>query len=150
MDKSNALDGIIIPLAYTNHIKKLILKLKYYHRYAVTDFLVQRMYLARLANSEIQRLTQSHRTVTTSIPSHRRRKYITKGYNQSELLAKAFAKSANIQYIPIARKSKSTKSQATLGRDQRKTNLKNAFDLIDPTQLTQYDTIIIIDDVTTT
>jgi predicted amidophosphoribosyltransferase len=52
--------------------------------------------------------------------------------------------------IAIANKKKSTKTQASLDRNNRLHNLKNAFSLTKNLQLQGNETILIIDDITTT
>jgi len=61
--------------------------------------------------------------VVTYVPSHWRRRRITKGYNQSELLAQALAAKLNLPFQHIVRKSRYTKSQTQLDRDQRRSNV---------------------------
>ncbi|MFA7717651.1 MAG: hypothetical protein WC875_02965 [Candidatus Absconditabacterales bacterium] len=56
MEKENYLEGIIIPFAYTDEIKKLILKLKYYHKKDVIDFLVDRLILSLQLNQKINQM----------------------------------------------------------------------------------------------
>jgi len=150
MDRKNYLEGLLIPLAYTSHIKKLILKLKYYHRKSVVQFLVDRMYLWFISNASIQQQIKGKKILVSGVPSHRWRKYFVKWYNQSELLAKAFAKKTGFIYQNIAKKKKYTKSQAGLWRLERILNLKDSFQLRSDTILDKESLLILIDDVTTT
>jgi competence protein ComFC len=52
--------------------------------------------------------------------------------------------------IKIANKNKSTKTQASLDKNGRIHNLKNAFSLTKNLQLQGNETLLIIDDITTT
>lgn len=98
------LEQIIIGFYYDSIIKKLILDLKYRHRYDVADFLAERLqrlieiYIP-LSHSNTHSNSNSNNnpdtTISTAImgvPSHWWRKYVVKGYNQSEILAQHIAK----------------------------------------------------------
>ena len=52
--------------------------------------------------------------------------------------------------VALAKKRKHTKTQASLDREGRLKNLKNAFSLIPDLQLKGNETILIVDDITTT
>lgn len=145
------LDGIIIPFSYSWFLKKIILKLKYYHKKSVVDFLIQRVCLAIQVNDTLSKKISRWRVVISWIPSHWYRRYFVKWYNQSYLLAKDLWKNLWVQYVEILKKNKSTKSQASLDREGRLKNLKNVFSLYDPNYiLSHVDTFILVDDVTTT
>ena len=122
--KETAYDGIVIGFSYQDILKKLILQLKYYHRYAVADFLVDRLFLVLSTNQTLQRLIKNKKLVVTSIPSHRYRRYFVKGYNQSELLARGLAKKLGAEYSPFLTKTKHTRIQAFLSREKRMSNLE--------------------------
>jgi ComF family protein len=88
--------------------------------------------------------------IISFIPSHRYRHYFVKGYNQSQLLAKKLSEILHVPIVEIAKKQKHTKTQASLDRNGRLHNLKNAFSLVKNTQLTGNETLLIVDDITTT
>ncbi|MCX6822878.1 MAG: phosphoribosyltransferase family protein [candidate division SR1 bacterium] len=88
--------------------------------------------------------------VISFVPAHRYRKYFTKGYNQSELLAKNLAKKLGVHCSQLVEKKKHTKSQAKLDRKARLTNLQKAFVLKENIHLNGMETVLLIDDVTTT
>jgi len=144
-DKNNALEGIIIPFAYTDILKKLIIRLKYFHKKDISDFLVDRLVIAIRANQDL-----NTNLVISFIPSHRYRKYFIKGYNQSELLAGKLSKHLQAPMVEIANKKKHTKTQASLDRNGRLHNLKNAFFLVEKLDFKGNETLLIIDDITTT
>ena len=87
--------------------------------------------------------------IISFIPSHRYRKYFVKWYNQSEVLAKRLSERLQLPMITIAKK-KHTKSQASLDRNGRLYNLKNAFSLSEGLELKWNETLLIVDDITTT
>jgi competence protein ComFC len=88
--------------------------------------------------------------ILTFVPSHRTRKYFIKWYNQSELLAQELSKISTYEVVPITKKIKYTTSQAKLNRAKRIINLIWAFKINSQYQLHGDETIIIVDDVTTT
>lgn len=144
------LDWILIPFSYSWFLKKIVLKLKYYHKRDVVDFLIDRVCLAIYANRTLNSKIEKWNVVVSWIPSHWHRRYFVKWYNQSFLLAKNLAKKLNLQYWEFLKKTKKTKSQASLDREWRLKNLKNAFDFKNESALENVQTIVLVDDVTTT
>ncbi len=154
-NKSLSLEGIIIPFVYTDLLKTLIIKLKYFHKKDIGEFLVERLAIALQANESFQRQISSSQVPSTSflvsfIPSHRYRHYFIKGYNQSELLARKLSQHLQVPMIAIARKQRHTKTQASLDRNGRMKNLNNAFSLTKNLSFTWNETLLIVDDITTT
>jgi len=149
-DKTFVLEGIIIPFRYDTILKKLIIKLKYFHKKDIGSFLVERLKLALEANQSFQQHVTNHSSLVTWIPSHRYREYFIKGYNQSKILAKKLSEITGIPRVELAKKKKHTRTQASLDRNGRLKNLKNAFSLIPNLTLLGNETILIVDDITTT
>ena len=145
-----ALEWILIPFSYSWFLKKIVLKLKYYHKKDVVDFLVDRVCLAIYANRTLSGKIEKWDVLVSWIPSHWHRRYFVKWYNQSFLLAQDLAKKLNLQYGEFLKKTKKTKSQASLDREWRLKNLKNAFDFKNEKILENIQTVILVDDVTTT
>ena len=65
-------------------------------------------------------------------------------------MAELLAKKLNIPLLHIAKKHKHTKTQASLDRKGRLLNLHNSFSLQKNINLNNNETILIIDDITTT
>lgn len=156
-NKDFFLEWIIIPFRYDNTLKKLIMKLKYFHKKDISSFLVDRLALALEANETFQRESKNSKCwilnselIISFVPTHRWREYMVKGYNQSKILAKDLSKKTWIPRIEIAKKKKHTKTQASLDRNGRLKNLKNAFSLIPNHKFIGNETILIVDDITTT
>lgn len=82
------------------------------------------------------------------VPLHWRR-YWQRSYNQSELLAKMLSRHLNIPCRKPLKRIRQTISQATLTREERLKNLKNAFAVPHKEQVTGAK-ILLIDDVLTT
>ena len=161
MQKNFFLEGIIIPFAYDATLKKLIMKLKYFHKKDIGGFLVERLSLALQANESFQRDFSNslvheggkfkiQNLKLSWVPTHRYREYFVKGYNQSKILAKKLSEITGIPRVELAKKKKNTKTQASLNREGRLKNLKNVFSLIPHLTLTGNETILIVDDITTT
>lgn len=53
-EKNFFLEGIIIPFAYDGLLKKLIMRLKYFHKKDIGGFLVERLNIALQANKSFQ------------------------------------------------------------------------------------------------
>lgn len=146
----NPLDGCIVLFRFEPLIKKLILWLKYSHRRDIASFLGERLTLALQSHETLWKLlSDDSKPLITYVPSHRIRKYITKWYNQSELLAQRLSQSLyNTNKIrQICKKVKHTHSQVGMSRTERKNNLNDAFEVT--TQISVWSTIIIVDDVLT-
>jgi len=150
MDKATTLEGIIIPFSYTGIIKSFIFKLKYFHKKDLGQFLAQRMALWFLVNQNIQHQFKNWVSAITYVPSHWRRRYFVKWYNQSKILAKYLSQELDIVAVAVTKKHRHTKSQASLWRKQRFSNLKNSFSLVNEEILKHVHNLIIVDDVTTT
>lgn len=149
--QTTPLTGLIIWFHYHDIIKKAILKIKYHHISDIASFFASKLDLILKTNQSIQYdIIHSSRTILTFVPSHRTRKYFVKWYNQSELLAQQLSNLTHYPLISAAYKIKNTKSQANLNRSQRLANLIGAFHVNHTSDLQGDETIIIIDDVTTT
>ena len=151
MNKNNALDGILVPFSYSWFLKKIILKLKYYHKSDVVDFLIDRVVLAIYANQALVRRFEKWNVIISGVPSHWYRRYFVKWYNQSYLLSSTLSDKLWAEHKLFVKKIKNTKSQASLDRQWRLKNLKNVFEFDgDIWFLKDIKTMILVDDITTT
>jgi ComF family protein len=148
--KENALEGIIIGFSYQELMKKLILKVKFGHKKDVVPFLAERLALLVQTNGKLTPLLESKQLFISFVPSHWRRKYLEKGYNQSELLAKELANQLGLTMLSVAKKQKYTVSQLKLKREERAKNLQNAFVTQHLEELPRGAMLLFVDDVTTT
>jgi len=83
------------------------------------------------------------------VPLNKKR-LLERGFNQSELIAKIFAKHFNLVIrTDIVKRSKNTPHQVGLNKKARQTNIKDAFEICQ-TDFIQNKKIILIDDVVTT
>jgi competence protein ComFC len=146
------LDGIIVAFIYDKLLKKLIFRIKYFHKKDIAEFLAQRLFLVIQTNKLIHYQTHvlKQKILLTYVPSHWYRKYFVKGYNQAQEIAKILAKKMDIEYVDLVTKFRHTHRQVKLNKIEREKNLNNAFDLIKWNKLTWNELVIIVDDITTT
>ncbi|QQS22658.1 ComF family protein [bacterium] len=71
-----------------------------------------------------------------------------RGFNQSYIIAQIFSWRFNLAIDPVLIKSKSTRQQKQLNRQQRQENLTESFSISDPSYLPRQ--VLLIDDITTT
>jgi ComF family protein len=83
------------------------------------------------------------------VPLHWRRAW-TRGFNQSELLAREIARRTGIPVVRALRRDRATAAQAGLSRGNRRRNVANAFRCRRAASLLHGKRILLIDDVMTT
>jgi ComF family protein len=83
------------------------------------------------------------------VPLHWRRRF-ARGYNQAELLAIPLAKRLDRPMVPLLKRGRATRQQATLDSQARKANLTEVFELTRPAEEIQDRHLLIVDDVLTT
>jgi ComF family protein len=84
----------------------------------------------------------------TAVPLHWRRRW-QRGFNQSELLARAIAHRWNIPCVRVLRRVRSTPAQAGLSNSRRRRNVAGAF-ACSNAQLVSGRRVLLVDDVLTT
>jgi len=83
------------------------------------------------------------------VPLNKKR-YLDRGFNQSELIAQPFAKHFNLELAAdVVTRRKNTPHQVGLTKKKRQQNIKNAF-MVNKPNLIMDKEIILIDDVVTT
>jgi len=143
------IEGILINFQYTPLAKALVYQLKYNHAASLAKVIGQKIWLLISTHP----LMRSNKSIAISyVPSHRIRKHRVKGYNQSELIARKVANDLHLPLIKATTRTRHTKSQVKLSRKKRFSNLKRAFSIHPDSwkQLNEIDTLIIVDDITTT
>lgn len=87
----------------------------------------------------------------TSVPLHRS-KLRTRGYNQSELIAKYLSHHLSIPYADLLKRRKKTTKQSQQGKLERRKNLKGAFAIKSPHKYEHIKNsrVLLVDDVYTT
>lgn len=133
------------PYAYEGLIKKSIYNFKYYNK---------PYFLRFFGNSLVQYINNTNYNnfnYILSVPLHSS-KMKTRGYNQSELISKYVAKKLNITYIDALRRIRNTNKQSCKSKEERRKNMKNAFDIKKGRKYTiiKNSSVLLVDDVYTT
>jgi competence protein ComFC len=82
------------------------------------------------------------------VPMHRRKK-MSRGYNQSEIVGQALGRILNIPVVNALTKTRHTKPQSLSSREERLKNLENSIKVSDPSVVDGLN-ILLVDDVVTT
>lgn len=142
--KNKSFDYQIKILKYENIIRDKIIDYKFNEK----AYLYKTFAKIILKNKKIYGFLKKY-DIIMCVPMHIKKKML-RGYNQSELIAKELAKKLQIekQFNNLI-KIKDTKKQSTLTKEQRKTNLKNAFQIKDIEKV-KNKKVILFDDIYTT
>ena len=124
--------------------RHIVHQYKYSGNVALTRFLAHAMYSVGM-NSSCERGYD----LIVPVPLHWLKR-LSRGYNQTELLAKELSRLAQIPACDILRRHKWTQSQARLNRKMRKKNLKNAFTVKNSKAKIVKNSVLLLDDVFTT
>ena len=130
--------------AYLEPIDALILDYKFSGAVYLTDDFAEALETAFRRKHDVATVD-----VVVPVPLHpiRRRE---RGYNQSELLAVAFARRiGRFCERRALRRIRETEHQTRLSGDERRVNLKGAFRVVEPARI-RGRTIVLVDDVMTT
>ncbi len=135
------LDGLVVACRYKGPVKAAIVKVKYKWVYDIeqifVDLLLERFWKFALPKD----------VVLTPVPLHVSRKK-WRGFNQSEILAKRLSEKFKVPYGDLLLRSRQTKTQVGLKRDERKRNVKGAFATVDGQDI-RGKNILLVDDVYT-
>lgn len=144
------IDGIFPVLNYKGILKKILYQYKYNpHLSDLTTTLGELMYEGFIQNEILMKYKESDSSLVTSVPLHSSRQK-TRGYNQSDLLAKDLAQRLQLSYSKkIIRRVVNTTPQFKLAKELRRENIKNAFQINNSNNI-KNKTIFIVDDITTT
>jgi ComF family protein len=85
----------------------------------------------------------------TAVPLHWRRQW-HRGFNQSEMLARAIARRRGIPLVKALRRARSTETQAGLSNTERRRNVSAAFRATEGAKKLAGQRVLLIDDVMTT
>lgn len=140
------LDGLISCKLYDSVVGRAIGIFKYSFAFDMTKEIGEIL----VSNINIRELI-TNSDILTFVPIHRKR-FNWRGFNQSQLLAKYVSfKFKNILFMPVVRKTKSSKPQAKLSKKERERNISGLFAVINEAGLKFRDKkVVIVDDVFTT
>ena len=130
-------------VVFNETAKRLIYSFKYGGAQYLTDF------LSGFMADTAQESGLSDADVITCVPLHKKRQR-KRGYNQSELLAKALSAKIEIPYAVLLKKSTHTKNLARLSRTQRSEIIRGTFELDCDRSAVTGKSVLLIDDVLTT
>lgn len=127
---------------YKDEIKKIVEDFKYRKIKKLAEFIARKM-----KDLLVQEYPEIHLLVPIPIHPTRKRE---RGFSQTELITKELSTLTGIKCdCKNLVRTKHTKSQANLTKEERKSNLRNAFKLLDPGMFRNKN-ILLIDDVMTT
>ncbi|MCK9272822.1 hypothetical protein M0P65_04725 [Candidatus Gracilibacteria bacterium] len=141
------LDKVLVSLDYEKNIKNFLKKYKFSYNKSLYKKIS--LYFKEFGQEFTKDLNKEN-VIVCGVPLHFTN-YIKRGYNQTYLLAKDFAKEFSFEFEVLLYKSKYTKSQSRLPKKERLKNLENAFKI-----KKKYKnklggkTIILIDDIIST
>lgn len=120
---SKKYDRLLYIFEYKNIIRKLIIDYKFNDKAYINNFFSNEI----LKNKSICDILKRY-DIIISVPLSRK-KLMTRGYNQTDLIAKKVAKQLNIKYNQdLLLKVKDTKMQSSLTKLDRKNNIFGAFE----------------------
>ena len=128
---------------YAPPLRGLIHRLKFYHSWTIAELLAERA----MRQPHIARLMEQA-DVLVPVPLHGWRQ-ITRGFNQSEVIARQLAKRSRAKVRYPAIRIRRTQPQSRVSRREKTENLRNAFALVKPKCIAGK-RIVLIDDVMTT
>ncbi|MDB5333076.1 MAG: putative gluconate periplasmic binding protein with phosphoribosyltransferase domain, system, partial [Phycisphaerales bacterium] len=137
-------DRIVRLTPYDPPIRGLVHRLKYNRSWAVGEFFADRL----LAMEAVKSLLQECDCVVP-IPLHFLRRW-GRGYNQAEVIARRLARACDLPLASPVVRRRNTETQTHLhSRQRRMANLRGAFRLTDPAEITGRH-VVVVDDVLTT
>jgi ComF family protein len=130
-------------------IHNLIMRLKYCMEWSICGDFSQLIH-DKLYAPVISPLA-AHRTLIVHIPADQNR-LLQRSFHAPKIIASQLSKKWSIQTMQLVSKKRSTQPQFHLSRIKRLKNLEDGFEIVNPLtlNLSRFDTIIIVDDVTTT
>ena len=150
----HTIDGVFTSIEYKGTAKKLIYKFKYDPYLSdLKNLLADLLYEGLIQKEEFIKASQDelyNPKFIIPIPLHKT-KLRSRGYNQAEILARELSKKSNIKMVDALQRTKNTRSQVGLKREDRIKNIKGAFVIKgDRKNLIGRSLIFLVDDVLTT
>lgn len=144
-------DGVFSSISYRGVAKKMIIKFKYDPyltglKNAMTDL----FYEGIIQKEEFHKILVNEKTILVPIPLHSSKER-KRGYNHAYILAIELSKRLKLPVIKALKRIKNTKTQINLRKEDRRNNLKDAFQ-IDSKFVNQINRkqVFLVDDVFTT
>ena len=135
--------------SYDGGLRELIHLLKYQSVRPAGNVLGE---MLAAAIAKLSKNFEQKTVLVVPVPLHRS-KLRERGFNQSELIARAALKflpaDSHLRVSPVLKRVRPTKSQIGLTQHQRRENLRGAFAVINPEEI-EGSEILLVDDVVTT
>jgi ComF family protein len=128
---------------YREPLKETIHQMKYAGRWSLAEELADRLCQQRHVRQHLAEVD-----VIVPVPLHWRRQ-LSRGYNQSEVLARRVGRQMHIGLARPVVRIRDTPTQTQLSREQRQQNLKGALALVDGKHV-EGRRVLVVDDVMTT
>lgn len=149
LEKMN-FEGLIYVFPYGERFHDIIEAVKYKFYYDICKFLG--LILAKNFRTLVKFNFQEY--VVSSVPIHKS-KLRNRGFNQAEIIGRAFAKELGLSYYNLLERVRKTQTQVGLDKYQRVANLKDSFKFAQPTFPTSNfqsapQKVILVDDIFTT
>lgn len=147
----NTIEGSFTGVVFSGISKKLIYQFKYKpYLSSLKNFIGDLLYESLIQNEEFNKILNPPLIfvpIPLSSKKNRRR-----GYNQAEILAKGLSKKFGFPVLNCLVRIKETRSQVGLDKEERKENMKGAFDINIKNQKLNLKNknVILVDDVLTT
>lgn len=125
-----SINGCFSALSYNKTAQKLIYNFKYKpYLSSLKILLTDLFYESIIQNENFQRQIQVGKWMFVPIPLSSL-KYKKRGYNQSEILAKELSKRFGFSTQNLLKRTKDTKNQFKLKKEEREENIKGAFEIL--------------------
>lgn len=151
--RKNGIEGSFTGVVFNSVSKRLVHQFKYKpHLTNLASFLGDLLYESLIQNEEFEKLIQKGLDHTYFIPIPlSSSKYRKRGYNQAELLAEQLSKKFEFPVANLLIRTRDTRSQVGLKKEERRENMRGAFEINKKLSSDFKDTrIILVDDVLTT
>ncbi len=151
--KKGRIDGCFSIVTYNKIAKKLIYSFKYKPYVSkLAEFLGELFYEGAVQKEGLMNILKKP-SVFVPIPLHNSKER-QRGYNHAEILANELAKKLGIEVCNLLERTRNTKSQFGLSKEERRENIKDAFEInskLITHNLELKDTnIFLVDDILTT
>lgn len=149
-EKKQGIDGSFSALAYKGSMKRLLFTYKYNPYVSDLTEILSDLFYEGIIQNEMFMGIMSRDCIIVPIPLHRD-KLRTRGYNHAALLANGIGKRLGLSVHDIVIRTRKTKSQFSLKKEEREENLKGAFEVKPETgEAISGKTIFLLDDLVTT
>jgi competence protein ComFC len=144
------IDGTFSAIPYNKTAQRLIYSFKYKpYLSSLSEFLGNLLYESLIQNESFNNVLKSKKMwILVPIPLYIS-KFRSRGYNQSEILAKELGKKFGFEVQNLLTRTRETKNQFGLKVDERKKNIKGAFGF-SGNKIEPKTGVFLVDDIVTT